>query len=483
MDKIPGPKSAKLAQYIPAFRRESVDPSVGDSSQGFDETLLVCSQLAVTAISDLSLIPSYQSAALVSNANLTESIPHSLGPFPNETMTSEDWRYLEKLLHSDLSDHLKDGSSSVLLVRNIAWKRHELPHPATTSFPWPTFSLLSMTFRYTSLTFASYSGTNERFQTLRYLGKFYEHARDAISRSSLVEIVSASYPILLYTYKSQLPFNQVFVHFKGICAALVSPLFKRLPVHDRRQLQSYWQASLPVVRRAYWTSHSAESIVGEDELLVLKEVYATLRVTSFMLYADTNQREYESRELRLRLDTPECYLEFYWDYYLAIRCRSPTLALSESSGESALLSLETSIRDVIQLIYVVALQQPPSAEIIAQVSRISSITINFQEYPDVVLPGDAGFDHVRAAFMYSWAKVVEIILLASTNNAGRIHSSFCLLRLVNCVIQLNDGWPWRLTHSLFLCGLSLTKNRYPLGKACITMKLIGFSQRMDHFKT
>jgi hypothetical protein len=380
-------------------------------------------------------------------------------------MSPEDWGYLQKLLQSDLSDHLGEGTSSVLVVRQITWYQYDNPCPVRTAFPWPDFSLSNVTFRYAALTFASYSGTIASCQTRKYLGMFYKYAQEAISGSSLLEIVAASYPILLYDYMRGASFSKVFVHFKGICAALSSLQLESLSVAERRSLQSIWQGSLPALRRAYWTTYAATSRASEEELQILANIYSAFQDTSFMLYTDINQSEDFSRDLRSRLDTLECYLAFYWDYYLALR----TQAASEISDESSLLSVETSIRDVVQLVYALALRQQPSAILITQAARIISTTINFLDYPDLVVPKDAKFEHVKAAFLYCWAKLVENTLLASTPCAGSLHSSLALLRLVNRILKTDDGWPWPLSHSLFWAGLNLMNNGCPSGTALVKL--------------
>jgi len=364
------------------------------------------------------------------------------------------------------------------VVRNITWYQDDNPCPVRTAYPWPDFSLSNVTFRYAALTFASYSGTRASFQTRKYLGKFYQYAQEAISGLSLLEIVAASYPILLYDYMRGAPFNEVFVHFKGICAALSSLELESLSASERMSLRSIWQGSLPAIRRAYWTTYAATSCASEEELHHLADIYAAFQDTSFMLYTDINQNEDFSRELRSRLDTLECYLAFYWDYYLALRSK----AASKTLRECSLLSVETSIRDVVQLIYALALRQQPSAVLITQASRIISTRLNFLDYPDVAVPNNAKFEHVKAASLYCWAKLIENTLLSSTPCTGSLHSSLALLRLVNRILKTDHGWPWPLSHSLFWAGLNLMNNACPSGTALVIVKLIGFSKRLGRLK-
>ena len=455
-----------------------LSPAVGETSDNEDNVVLHNDEQSAT---ELSLIS--HPSALVQSVPQYSRIPYMLSPFPGEAMTSEDWRFLQKLLQSDLSDCLGVGSKSVVVARNINWHQYKNPHPVVTAFPWPSFPLSSVTFRYASLTFASYSGTKPSSQTLRYLGKFYKLVQEAILSSSLVEVVAACYPILLYEYVSRAPFKKVFVHFKGLCGALVLLRFEKLSVPDRKQLQNIWQGSLPALRRAYWTSHAASAVASAEELNVLQEIYDTFQSTSFMLDTNMSQDEHRSHQLRSRLHSLECYLVFYWDYYLAMRGRT-TESPCEDSDESSLMSLETSIRDIVHLIYAFAFQQKPTAALITQVSKTVSHRTNFLDYPDVVLPVDAKFEHIKAAFLYCWAKIIDNVLLSSTVSAGSVLSSLVLLRLAKCVFQSGlgqpDGLPWSLTHSIFWSGLSLTHNTCPSGNATANLKLIAISKKLDH---
>ena len=403
-----------------------------------------------------SLVSTYRSSpASRTLATLEVQLPISrmLTTFPDEPTTSEDWRYLQKLLQSDLSDYLGDGSSSVLTVRKVTWNQDQLPHSAKTAFPWPTFPLSSVMFRYASLTFASYSETSDNDQTLRYLGKFYQHAREAISSSSLIEVVMASYLILLYAYVSRAPFHQVFIHFKGICGVFTSPLFKTLSRENRRDLQRVWKLCLPALRRAFWTTYQASSTACVEELELLREIYITLQDTSYILYEDIGPSPDIDHEMRARLDVLESYLTFYWDFYLAIRGQIPDEA-SETPHMSTLSALETSIRDIVQLIVTFTFQYPASTTLVTQASRTVSPEINFHDYPDIVFPEGMKFEDIKAASLYCWAKVIENALRSSIPNPGSVHASLVLLRL-NAVISKRLGWPWARPSLLFWAGLSL----------------------------
>ena len=396
------------------------------------------------AASDSSLILHSQSSALVLAVRPRETIPPLPTLFPDEVTTSQDWRYLQKLLQDDLADHLGDGSSSVIVVRHVTWNYNDTPHPTSTAFPWPTFPLSSSTFRYAALTFASYSGANDSC-TLKYLGKFYEHAQKAIASSSLIEVMTASYPVLLYAFRSGAPFRQVLIHFKGICEGLTSRQFEALSLQNRQQLQNLWLLSLPALRRAFWTTQTAATHPSAEDLELLGDVCGSLQATSFLLYRDITQTN-----SRGRLEALEAYLAFYWEYHLAIRSRMPT------SG------LESCIRDVVQLIHAFSFQNPASAFLITQASRAISVQNNFDDYPDVVLLPEVIFEDIEAAYLYFWSKMLENALDSSVFNSSSIHASIALLRLAKSVSETR-GWIWARHHPLFWTGIGLTSKTCPSG--------------------
>lgn len=426
------------------------------------------------ALSEGALIPHCDSSTSVREVQLAEhelTIPQTPTLFPDEITTPQDWKYLQKLLQADLSDHLRDGSTSVIVTRNVSWNSNETPHPAMTAFLWPNFPLSSITFRYASLTFASYSEARDRTHTLKYLGKFYKYAQEAISSSSLIELVTASYPILLYAYMSRSPFRQVFVHFRGICAALTSREFEALSKNDQEQLQRIWQVSLPALRRAFWTSQTATTHASEEDLNLLKEICCVLQETSFLLYGDSTYRSDMGQELNLKLETLESYLAFYWEYYLAIRSGSNEGDSSSSHHISSISRLESSIRDIQQLIHALSLQQPLSAMLITQASRSVSPERNFGHYPEISIPPDVMYEHIKAASLYFWAKIIENFLDSSMSSSLSVHTSLALLRLAICVAKTRD-WPWTRPHPLFWVGLSLTNSKCPSGEATLNVSLL-----------
>ena len=164
----------------------TLQPIVQESSKTLKiYSLKVLTQVEIEIIQG-SLIPQFQSSALVRTVQPTQhEFPISRTPtlFPDKVTTPQDWRYLQKLLQAHLSNHLRDGSTSVVVSRNVTWDFYDIPHLALTAFLLPDFPLSSVTFRYASLAFASYSGARDNRHTLKYLGKFYKHAEQAITSS------------------------------------------------------------------------------------------------------------------------------------------------------------------------------------------------------------------------------------------------------------------------------------------------------------
>lgn len=381
----------------------------------------------------------------------------------DEITTPQDWIYLQKLLQADLADHLGDDSRSVIVVRDITWNYDENPHPAITVYPWPMFPLSSSTFRYAALTFASYSEGNDGC-TLKYLAKFYEHAQKSIDSSSLVEVVAASYPILLYAFRSRAPFRQVLIHFKGICEGLTSRQFEALSLQNRGGLEKIWLFSLPALRRAFWASQTATTHPSAQDLELLSDVCDALQGTSFLLYGDITQTNG-----RRRLEALEVYLAFYWEYHLAIRSGTPGVS-SKSSTMPSKSGMESCIRDIVQLIHTFSLQHPASVSIITQASRGVSPDKNFEDYRDIVLPPATIYADIKPAYLFFWSKILENALDSSMSGPFSIHASIALLRLAKNVGKTDDR-DWALYHPLFWTGICLTSRTCPSGTNSVNANL------------
>ena len=143
---------------------------------------------------------------------------------------------------------------------------------------------------------------------MKYLGKFY---KQTIADSSLIKVVTTLYPILLYIFRSGVPFQQVLIHFRGICEGLNSHQFKFLSLQNHEELRNIWLLSLPALCRAFWTTQTAIIYPSIKELELLKNVCSILQGTSFMLYGN-----FTRKKMHARLEALEMYLIFYWEYYL-----------------------------------------------------------------------------------------------------------------------------------------------------------------------
>jgi hypothetical protein len=389
-------------------------------------------------------------------------IPPTMNNDTDDPMSSEDWNCLQKFVSTQLSVPLGEQSRrSVLVGRVVTWRQLTKAKSIVTPFFWPEFRFSSMPFRFAALAFASHLvRQHSDEQSMRYISKFYEYAQKAIDALAFLEIVAATYTILLHTYATCESFDTALVHFKGLCTALILSQNQVLSNTDRRFIENLWQASLQILWRAFWATNEATLVVCDRELQLLVDLHTILQNTSFMLYTGYDSGLPLGFELWCdQLNTLECYLVFYLDSYLALRNR---LGVEDKINEKALIFIETSIRDVLQKITLLVPQQPIARALILRAGKTIELQSSDCISDDITLPLQRNQMDVKAAFLFGWAKVVETAITCPADrmsNTASVYSSLVLFRL--CQI----AYPERralsgcsMTRSLFWTGLGLTKH-------------------------
>ena len=207
--------------------------------------------------------------------------------------------------------------------------------------------------------------------------------------------------------------------------------------------------------RASWSSTAAASLASKRLLTLLDDLRCALCKTSFILYEDASHVTSEFH-LNSRIHDLECHLMFQWDYYLAIRCRLSNRD-SDSSTRLALESIEIYIHEIIQLISSTVLQRPVIAALITQAAKGISTNIDISEYLDIVLPAEVRAEEIRAALLFSWAKVIEGAMATSAHNNASIYASVLLLRLYKTVRSTPCFHGALILRALFWAGINLNQ--------------------------
>jgi hypothetical protein len=136
--------------------------------------------------------------------------------FPDEVLTRRDFEYLSLLLPSRFQGVAnKNCWTTICIGRN------------TFKIPVPDFPLSSRVFRYALLSFAAsrvppVQTTSDKYE---YLAKFYTYAHEALGSSSLLELVMASYIMLMHEFSFcneplQEP-SHLLTYFAGIWHSVV----------------------------------------------------------------------------------------------------------------------------------------------------------------------------------------------------------------------------------------------------------------------
>jgi hypothetical protein len=376
------------------------------------------------------------------------------------------------------------------VAREITGRRRGNPRPIITALYWPRFPLLSQPFRFAALALASsLVGTENDAQIPKYLARFFKHTREAISASWLVEIVVSSYAILLYSYSTSDPLKTILVYFKGLSTALIL-LPTELLARDFRFLEGLWHASVEVLHRAWWVSNEPSPRITQGELDLLLEVHTTLQKVSCMMCPDLHmQTEVPCGSIRGRLNMLECYLTFYFDYYLAILHSGP------DNQTGLLAAVETSLRETLEQITLLATQFHCPRALVSQASKnLREFGTRFSASTNIVLSSETQFVDVKLALVYGWARVVENVLAQARTvanginpehvapaNIGLVYSSNVLLHLCRLVSpyyskQLSG---LSITRALFWSGLIQTKHVDSNGTYPHEYKLSLQSQRSD----
>ena len=384
-------------------------------------------------------------------------------------MTTIAWQYLQWFLTTQISDHLRRKTQSMVIVREFTWG--QTPNPMKVAFAWPDFPLSSAVFRSAVLALASCFQSSSNDITLKYCDRFYKHiltASDSLS-SSLIEVVIGSYVIMLQAYSNCESLDELLIYFNGLSSALLQLKNDRhLSAPERRLLYTVWQASLGVLVRALRATNVPVNTISRKELKTLLSVHIILQKTSFMLF-DKDWLGIFALDTGMQLEAMDCYLSFYWDLYLGLRNYPETSSLATNPLQHIILQIQSAIRAVLQALYLFVPQLPGVHQLLSHLNHWFSLQKDFSSATFTV-PWQANYDDTKAAILYTWGTVLENVL--ENGRSRPLHSSFLLFVLSTLAFESRrtkasgfDGHTVPGLRGLFWAALTLTRNVSCSGKS------------------
>jgi hypothetical protein len=150
------------------------------------------------------------------------------------------------------------------------------------------FPIASEALRYAVLTFAAFLRAGHMsFDALQYLGKCFRSINDAISNSRYVDLVYASYTVVVLGLKMKEPMEKILTHLHGFCLGLKSLMNTpdALPIEESLSMEQIWQN---LFRRVDW----------QQRLLRYNAP------STFVRYTDATSRILQSSKFLLSLPYP-----------------------------------------------------------------------------------------------------------------------------------------------------------------------------------
>jgi len=186
-------------------------------------------------------------------------------------------------------------------------------------FPWVRFPSASKSVQYATLAL-SCALNSKNTASRRNLERFRNHARDAIDRSLIYEVVVSSYVALLCSFRTCEPLDTLFMYFEGIRAGFLALMPKK--PGDFVDMISYGNIC-SVMRSSFRTlllAYLVRTEPGTKNAELRREVYSVLRRTT------NNACRYSMNNLGILnvngnegIEVPEFISSLHWRHYLFFR--------------------------------------------------------------------------------------------------------------------------------------------------------------------
>jgi hypothetical protein len=237
---------------------------------------------------------------------------------------------------------------NIVLPDVVFLEPSHLPSPVTIL---PSFTLSSKAFRYAYLAVAAAQSTRPKTNpdALEYIGKFYTYGKEAIEKSSEVELIVASYMAMLHErmqgFDDPNRLGNIHLHFRGMWNAVKRMGCRISPptILHRLVIQRVCRASFVLITEKYLYK-SQFGVRAEDSQLPEK-LQEALELTVDVICSDFPFQGTEVNRIYLLED---CFEEFLSNY-LFLRTL-PTTSQTEIKTCAAARSLQQVIQKIIELV-------------------------------------------------------------------------------------------------------------------------------------
>jgi hypothetical protein len=389
------------------------------------------------------------------NGSRHVALPRPLPIAPDDAL---DLQYFERIPQFHPTDFaFKPDGKSVTLKRGL----QNSSHPTIVmTLPWVNFPYTSKPFRYAALAFASsgWDGNGKKVDMANYIAKFRQYTQ--ASATSVMEVVAASYTMLLHAFAACEPFEEMLLHFEGLCAAM-----GEMAAGGNNQLEfmdSSWQKAVYTLYTVFSRMYNTLD-VGPAEFELLEKLHSVLQGMSYRLklYANADFRNLSVDSIYSRLETLECFMVFHLDHYLARRNRYRT---EWDNGMQT--NVGRSLRQVLQHIIEIVPRLSTTRTLLALVKRLSQSAIS-ESYLGSSGVLEFHLQDVKSALTFHLAILLENSIISPSserNDELTVSAAMSLCWLCNIAFSMKSKKALLTTRCLFWAGLVLSEDLFPDGK-------------------
>ena len=279
-------------------------------------------------------------------------------PNPDDEVTTTDARYLESLCKFTRSNPIPfPPCLNLLSVTHLMSLNPGNDFLVRFAVSWPSFPIDSKPFRYGSLALSSsYVRNSPDPDRFNYLDKFYKYTKEAIEASSTVEVLVASYAVLLCSFRTNEALEIVLRFFNGVRDT--SLLFVPDSSNASCDLNAY-RTTNSVLLGSVKTLHFAylkRDLSATEDFDLLWLVHNSLCKLLFRLFVPTSIRSLPIElDLLERLKELDYYMRFYVDLYLCV---------IEQHGGREVAQVTASLRHILSEIIALVAQMDKSQKVI-----------------------------------------------------------------------------------------------------------------------
>lgn len=322
------------------------------------------------------------------------------------------------------------------------------------------FPIASKALRYAVLTFAEFLRAGHMsFDALQYLGKCFRSINDAISNStSFVDLVYASYTVVVLGLKMKEPMEKMLTHLHGFCLGLKSLMNTpdALPIEESLWMEQIWQN---LFRRVDWQQRLLRYNAPSTFVRYTDATNCILQSSKFLLCQLYPQGPTITEATCQRLHTCAIYLHYYF-----LQCLLQINLDGEDRNQEKITSAFQSLKDVLAQIIEIGVHFNDDY-ILNCILRLSSQELNI---PPLKIPCEPWQSAVFS--LYFSAVLIESTLMVPASKESKSLAVLAALAVryvttleMPATVYCSD-YVLNL-RNLFLAGLILTNSTYPCGIA------------------